>query len=75
MTIMNIENHGDTKVLVVKAVKRRDIEGQDSNIIGFRQPFVSPSSFALRDDIMENVPICDFIYDGKQRTNFVAENI
>jgi len=75
MAAMNIENHGDTKVLVIKAVKQRDKDGQDSNIIGIRQPFVSPSSFALRDDIMENVPICDFIYDGKQHTNYVAENI
>ena len=75
MAVMNIENHGDTKMLVVKAVKQRDKDGQDVNIIGFRQPFVAPTSFALRDDIMENVPICDFIYDGKQRTNYVAENI
>jgi hypothetical protein len=33
------------------------------------------TSFALRDDIMENVPICDWIYDGKQHTNYIAENI
>lgn len=75
LALMNIENHGDNKVLVVKAAKQRDKEGEDSNIIGFRQPFVAPTSFALRDDIMENVPICEFIYDGKQRTNYIAENI
>lgn len=75
MAVMNIENHGDTKMLVVKAVKQRDKEGENSNIIGFRQPFVAPTSFALRDDIMENVPICDWIYDGKQHTNYIAENI
>lgn len=75
MALMNIENHGDNKILVIKAAKQRDKDGQDENIIGLRQPFVSAGSFALRDDIMENVPICDFIYDGKQRTNYLAENI
>lgn len=76
LALMNIENHGDNKFLVVKAAKQRDKDAQNTeNIIGFRQPFVSPISFALRDDITENVPICEFIYEGKQRTNYIAENI
>lgn len=75
LALMNIENHGDNKFLVVKAAKQRDKEGESDNIIGFRQPFLSSDSFALRSDILENVPICEFIYDGKQRTNYIAENI
>lgn len=73
MAIMNIENNGETKNLMIKAVKQRDLDnGTDNSIIGIRHPFLTPQSFALKDDIMENVSISIPIYTGIQRINFAA---
>ena len=73
MGLMNIENNGETKCLMVKAVKQRDLDGQtDSNITAIRHPFLSPQSFALKDDILENVSLSIPIYQGIQKTNYLA---
>ena len=70
---MNIENNGETKNLLFKAMKQRDLDSRtDNSIIGIRHPFLTPQSFALKDDIMENVSISIPVYTGTQRINFAA---
>ena len=74
VAIINIENSSETKMLVIKAVKQRDLDGQtDSNITAIRHPFLNPQSFALKDDILENVSLSIPIYQGVQRTNYMAQ--
>jgi len=72
--IINIENNGDRKELMIKAAKRRDLdsnaEGADINAI--RHPFYSTDSFALQPDIMETTTLSQPIFFGKQLQNFVA---
>lgn len=76
LALMNIENNGESKQLIIKAAKQRDLDGQtDSNIIGLRHPFITANSFALKDDIMENVSMSLPIYVGRQQTNYMAKNI
>lgn len=73
LALMNIENNGETKSLMIKAAKQRDLDqNTDSGITAIRHPFISPQSFALRPDIMENVSLSTPIYVGKQITNFMA---
>ena len=73
IAFMNIENNGETKNLLIKAMKQRDLDSKtDNSIIGIRHPFLTPQSFALKDDIMENVSISIPVYTGTQRINFVA---
>lgn len=74
LALINVENNGETKMLMIKAAKQRDIDSQttDANITAIRHPFISPQSFALKDDIMENVSISTPIYFGTQRLNYVA---
>jgi replicative DNA helicase len=74
VAIINVENSTETKMLVIKAVKQRDLDGQtDSNITAIRHPFLNPQSFALKDDILENVSLSIPIYQGVQRTNYMAQ--
>jgi hypothetical protein len=71
---MNIENNGETKCLMIKAVKQRDLDqNTDNAITAIRHPFLSPQSFALKDDIMENVSISIPIYFGVQKLNYMAQ--
>lgn len=71
--IMNIENNGETKSLMIKAAKQRDLDSNtDNSITAIRHPFLSAQSFALKDDIMENVSISIPIYFGVQKTNYMA---
>ena len=73
MGLMNIENNGEVKYLMVKAVKQRDLDNNtDNSIQAIRHPFLSVQSFALKDDIMENVSISIPVYTGIQRINYVA---
>ena len=73
LAYMNIENNGETKNLLIKAMKQRDLDNKtDSTVIGIRHPFLTPQSFALKDDIMENVSISIPVYTGMQRMNYVA---
>lgn len=70
---INIENSADTKMIMIKAVKQRDLDGQsDVNVTAFRHPFLSPQSFALKDDILENVSLSIPIYQGIMKTNYMA---
>lgn len=72
--IVNIENNGESKMLMIKAAKRRDLDPTetDSSIIAIQHPFVSINSFALLDDILENVSVSVPIYIGRKSTNFMA---
>lgn len=70
---INIENNGETKMLMIKAAKQRDIDSNtDSTITAIRHPFISPQSFALKDDIMENVSLSIPVHLGRQVTNYMA---
>lgn len=70
---INIENNGETKMLLIKAAKQRDIDSNtDSTITAIRHPFLSPQSFALKDDIMENVSLSIPVHLGRQVTNYMA---
>ena len=70
----NIENDGENKMLMIKAVKQRDLDSQNSDvkITAIRHPFLSPESFALKQDIMENCSISIPIYTGKHQLNYMA---
>jgi len=71
--LINIENNGEVKSLMIKAAKQRDLDqSTDSSITAIRHPFLSPQSFALKDDIMENVSISIPIFFGQQRINYTA---
>lgn len=71
--LMNIENNGENKMLMIKAAKQRDVDqNTDVMITAIRHPFISPQSFALRPDIMENVSISIPIYLGTQKINYMA---
>jgi hypothetical protein len=70
--IVNIEQSGDQKDLMLKAAKRRDVEKEGSDITAIRQPFYSQDSFALQPDIMETTTLSQPIFFGKQMQNFVA---
>lgn len=74
LALINIENNGETKVLMIKAAKQRDIDASstDTSICGVRHPFLSPQSFALKVDITENVSLSTPIYTGKRTTQFMA---
>lgn len=74
VAILNIENSAESKMIVIKAVKQRDLDGQtDSNITAIRHPFLSTQSFALKDDILENVSLSIPIYQGINKTNYLAQ--
>lgn len=74
MGIMNIENDGENKMLMIKAVKQRDLDSQNSDvrITAIRHPFMSIDSFALKQDIFENCTISIPIYTGKHQLNYMA---
>ena len=73
MALMNIENNGEMKHLMIKAVKQRDLDNSaDNSVQAIRHPFITVQSFALKDDIMENVSISIPVYTGVQRINYVA---
>ena len=74
LVVQNIENDGETKRLVIKAVKQRDLDSSNSDIrvTAFKHPFLSPESFALRQDINENCSISIPVYSGRQQMNYVA---
>lgn len=73
MCLMNIENNGETKSLMFKAVKQRDLDqNTDNSVTAIRHPFLSVQSFSLRDDIMENVSISTPIYMTAQKLNYMA---
>ena len=73
LSVMNIENDGENKMLMIKAVKQRDLDSKtDTQLTAIRHPFLSPESFALRQDIMENCSISVPIYTGKHQLTYMA---
>lgn len=74
MAMINIENDGENKNLMIKVGKQRDIRSNDQNALinVMRHPFLSVQSFALRDDIMENCSISTPGYIGKRQSNYMA---
>ena len=73
LSVMNIENDGENKMLMIKAVKQRDLDSKtDTQLTAIRHPFLSPESFALRQDIMENCSISIPIYTGKHQLTYMA---
>ena len=73
LCVMNIENDGENKMLMVKAVKQRDLDSKsDIKVTGIRHPFLTAESFALRPDILENCSISIPLYTGKQQLNYMA---
>lgn len=73
MSVMNIENNGEVKYLMIKAIKQRDLDNSvDNSVQAIRHPFISVQSFGLKDDIMENVSVSIPVYTGIQRINYVA---
>lgn len=73
----NIEMDNGNKYLILKPVKRRDIENNtDVTITAIAHPFISANSFGLRHDINENCSISIPLYTGpKNVNNLVAANI
>ena len=72
--IIQIENHRETKTLMIKAAKQRDKESSDGdNFDAIRHPFVSSDSFALKTDLNEKIPLSDPLYQGRQHSNFMKE--
>jgi hypothetical protein len=73
--IINIENHRDMKYIMIKAAKQREKDGKDADVFnGIRHPFLEADSFALKTDLNEKVPLSEPIYQGRQRTNYIATN-
>ena len=71
--VQNVENNGESKMLMIKAVKRRDMIGdENADIIGIRHPFISTQSFALTPDLEEPCAISIPIYSGKRVCNYLA---
>ena len=73
----NIEMDNGNKYLILKPVKRRDIENNtDVTITAIAHPFISANAFGLRHDINENCSISIPLYTGpKNVNNLVAANI
>lgn len=73
LAVMNIENDGETKYLMIKAVKQRDVDSStDVSVTAIKQPFIAIDAFALRQDIMENCSIAIPIYSGRHQINYQA---
>lgn len=73
LALINVENNGESKALMIKATKQRDLDNKtDTSITAIRHPFLSPQSFALKDDIMENVSLSIPIFFGVNKINYVA---
>ena len=74
--LMQIENHRENKMLMVKAAKQRDKDAKDNELFNaIRHPFLAQDSFALRTDLNEKVPLSEPLYQHKQHNNFMNANI
>lgn len=76
-SVMNIESNGESKMLMLKAVKQRDLDSlSDISVQAIRHPFINISSFALKPDINETCSISIPVYVGGRTTaNYAAANI
>lgn len=73
LALINVENNGESKSLMIKAAKQRDLDNKtDNSITAIRHPFLTPQSFALKDDITENVSLSIPIFFGVNKLNYVA---
>lgn len=73
LAVMNIENNGEQKSLMIKAVKQRDLDSSiDNSFTAIRHPFLTPQSFALKPDINENVSLSIPLYMGKSASQYMA---
>jgi hypothetical protein len=74
LALINIENNGEVKSLMIKAVKQRDIDSNatDTRIVAIRHPFISPQSFALIPDINETYSMSVPVFFGKQVQNYMS---
>lgn len=73
IALINVENNGESKALMIKATKQRDLDNKtDNSITAIRHPFLSPQSFALKDDIIENTSLSIPIFFGVNKINYVA---
>ena len=71
--IINVEIVNDEKYLMIKAVKQREKDQADqSTCIAYRHPFLSPTSFALRTDVIESVSVSIPLYTQLQQLNYQA---
>lgn len=74
--VLNIENDGENKTLMIKAIKQRDLrtDANDNSRMAsaIRHPFTSMNSFALQPDINEVVSICIPIFTGIQNATHMA---
>ena len=74
--LMQIENHRENKMLMIKAAKQRDKDAKDNELFNaIRHPFLAQDSFALRTDLNEKVPLSEPLYQHKQHNNFMNANI
>lgn len=75
--ILNIESNGENKMLMIKAVKQRDLDQlSDISYQAIRHPFINVSSFALKPDINETCSISSPVYiGGRTAANLAAINI
>ena len=72
--IINIENQGDQKYIMIKAGKQRDKQGQnDNDVIAIRHPFISSDAFALKPDIMESCSLSIPIFFNRHVSNMMAD--
>lgn len=73
LAVINIENNGEQKCLMIKAVKQRDLDSNsDNSFTAIRHPFLSQQSFALKSDINENVSLSVPLYMGRNVGQFMA---
>jgi replicative DNA helicase len=73
---INIESDGESKYLVMKALKQRDKDGNDNiSFDAIRHPFTGVNSFALRHDINEPCSVAVPLYTTRSISNHLAANI
>ena len=74
--IINVDMVNDEKYLMIKAVKQREKDQADqSTCIAYRHPFLSPTSFALKPDIIESVSLSIPLYTQLQQLNYQASTM
>ena len=78
IAVIHIENDGNQRMLMIKAVKRRDVRkdknanDQNRMVTIIRHPFSTMGGFALQPDINENTSLSIPVYMGKQNASFLA---
>ncbi len=69
--IINIDIVQGEKYLMIKAAKQREKDQADqSMILAYHHPFLSPTSFALKTDLNEMVELSRPLYTELQQMNY-----